>query len=246
MTRRLAKRAFDVVVSLIALIILAPVLAVVALAVKLDSRGPVFFRQERIGRAGRRFMIVKFRTMVSDAQRLGPNVSATQDARITAVGRVLRRCFIDEAPQLFNVLRGDMSLVGPRPETPEYVALFTDQERRVLGVRPGMTGPSTLAYSAAEAAILAEQDDPDRYYRDCLLHERVAVDLQYLANVSVGQDIRILARTSLLVLSGLGLLPTRPSGEPSPASALSDGAQPGAFGVGVQPDELPERSGAHV
>jgi lipopolysaccharide/colanic/teichoic acid biosynthesis glycosyltransferase len=199
------KRAFDIAAALVVLLLLAPLLIVVALAVKLSSRGPVFFKQERIGRGGRRFRMLKFRTMVADAERLGPNVSATQDRRITAVGRMLRRCFLDEAPQLMNVLRGDMSLVGPRPETPEYVELLSPGQRRVLTIRPGMTGPSTIAFSAVEADILAAQDDPDRYYRDHLLHARISADLEYIEGASLGADLRILGRTALLVVAGMGL-----------------------------------------
>jgi lipopolysaccharide/colanic/teichoic acid biosynthesis glycosyltransferase len=209
-----SKRAFDIVVALVALIALAPVLALVALAVKLDSPGPVLFRQERVGRGGRAFLILKFRTMVRGAERLGPNVSATADARITSVGRMLRRCFLDEAPQFLNVLRGDMSIVGPRPETPEYVALMSEDERRILRLRPGMTGPSTLAYSAGEAAALALADDPDRLYREQVLHERIAADLTYLDRASLAADVRILAGTARLVLAGLAHpgSPTSPAG----------------------------------
>ena len=196
-----AKRAFDAVVAALALLILSPLFAVVAIALKLDSRGPVFFMQERIGRGGRPFRMIKFRTMVTDGE--GPNVSATRDPRITRIGALLRRCFVDEAPQLINVLRGDMSLVGPRPETPEYVALLSPEERRVLSVRPGMAGPSTLSYSREEPELLARQADPDRYYREHLLHMRVAADLAYLDRPVLSEDVRILARTALFVLAGL-------------------------------------------
>jgi lipopolysaccharide/colanic/teichoic acid biosynthesis glycosyltransferase len=201
MTRALVKRAFDAAAAAVGLLVLAPLFAIVAVAIKLESRGPVFFTQERVGRAGRRFRIVKFRTMVADAD--GPNVSATHDRRITRIGGFLRRCFLDEAPQLLNVLRGDMSLVGPRPETPEYVALLSAEQRRVLSVRPGMTGPSALAYSPDEAAMLADHDDPDRYYRERLLHERVAADLRYLDNGGLREDLRILARTTVMVMAAL-------------------------------------------
>jgi lipopolysaccharide/colanic/teichoic acid biosynthesis glycosyltransferase len=202
------KRAFDVIVSATALAVLAPVLAIVALAVKLDSRGPVLFVQQRIGRGGKPFGILKFRTMVIGSE--GPNVSTTEDDRITRVGRLLRRCFVDEAPQLLNVLRGDMSLVGPRPETPEYAALLSVDERRILSVRPGMAGASTVAYSAGEAALLAQHEDPDRFYREHLLHARIRADLDYLERAGLREDIRVLARTSALVASGLGLRWSRP------------------------------------
>jgi lipopolysaccharide/colanic/teichoic acid biosynthesis glycosyltransferase len=196
-----AKRAFDVVVAGAGLVVLAPVLAVVAVAVKLESRGAVLFRQQRIGRDGEPFTMIKFRTMVNGAA--GPNVSASDDARVTRVGALLRRSFVDEAPQLLNVLRGEMSLVGPRPETPEYVALLSDDERRILSVRPGMAGPSTLAYSAREAAMLAAHASPDRFYRDHLIHLRARADLEYLERASLAEDVRILAQTSRLVFAGL-------------------------------------------
>ena len=198
-----AKRAFDAAASAIVLFVLAPLFAIIAISIKLDSRGPVFFTQQRVGRGGRPFRIVKFRTMVADADRRGPNVSATHDLRITRVGEFLRRCFLDEAPQLVNVLTGDMSLVGPRPETPEYVALLNAEQRRVLSVRPGMTGPSALAYSPGEAATLAAHDDPDRYYRERLLHERIAADLRYLDDGGLRADARILARTAVVVAAAL-------------------------------------------
>jgi lipopolysaccharide/colanic/teichoic acid biosynthesis glycosyltransferase len=205
------KRAFDLAVSALGLLALAPVFALVAVAIKLGSRGPVFFRQERVGRGGRLFCILKFRTMVSGAERRGPNVSGVDDLRVTRVGAFLRRSFLDEAPQLFNVLSGDMSLVGPRPETPEYALLMSAAERRILSVRPGMAGPSTLAYSVEESAILSQHGDPDRYYRDHLLHQRVAADLEYLRTASLREDIRILLKTGAIVIDGLGFTPRRRS-----------------------------------
>jgi lipopolysaccharide/colanic/teichoic acid biosynthesis glycosyltransferase len=185
------KRAFDVAVSAVAVVLLVPVLVAIAVAVKLDSPGPVLYRQQRVSRGGRLFRLLKFRTMVVNADRLAPNVSATGDPRVTRVGRLLRRTYLDELPQLLNVLRGDMSLVGPRPETPEFVALFTPEERQVLTVRPGLAGPSTLAFMD-EAEILASTDDPVAYYTTTLLHDRVKADLTYLDHCSIGYDIRLL------------------------------------------------------
>ena len=135
------KRLFDLAVSLTALTLLVPLLAVIALLVKLGSPGPVLYRQQRVSRGGRLFELLKFRTMVVGADRMAPNVSATGDPRVTRVGAFLRKTYLDELPQLLNVLRGDMSLVGPRPETPEFVALYSPEERRVLTVRPGLAGP---------------------------------------------------------------------------------------------------------
>jgi lipopolysaccharide/colanic/teichoic acid biosynthesis glycosyltransferase len=192
------KRAFDVAVAAAALVLLVPVLLVIALAVKLDSPGPVLYRQRRVSRGGRLFRLYKFRTMVADADRLAPNVSATGDPRVTRVGRLLRRTYLDELPQLLNVLLGDMSLVGPRPETPEFVALFTPEERRVLDIRPGLAGPSTLAFMD-EADLLASADDPVAYYTTTVLHDRVRADLAYLERRSIGYDIRLLCSQVLAI-----------------------------------------------
>jgi lipopolysaccharide/colanic/teichoic acid biosynthesis glycosyltransferase len=191
------KRAFDVVVSLAAIIVLIPVLLAIAVAVKLDSPGPVLYRQERVGRNGR-FRLLKFRTMVVGADRLAPNVSAASDPRVTPLGRFLRRWYLDEFPQLLNVLRGDMSLVGPRPETPEFVALLTPEERRVLTVRPGLAGPSTLAFMD-EADLLAEAADPVSHYVTAILHDRARVDLSYLEHRSILYDIRLLCAQVLAI-----------------------------------------------
>jgi lipopolysaccharide/colanic/teichoic acid biosynthesis glycosyltransferase len=197
-----AKRVFDVVVASVALILLAPVLTVIALAVKLDSPGPVLYRQTRVRRGGQLFRLLKFRTMVVDADRMAANISPSGDPRITRVGRYLRRSYLDELPQLFNVVRGDMSLVGPRPETPEFVEFYTPEERRVLTVRPGLIGPSTLAFMD-ETELLAQAADPLTYYRTTVLHERVRVDLGYLARRSLSYDIRLLATQALAIVRRL-------------------------------------------
>jgi lipopolysaccharide/colanic/teichoic acid biosynthesis glycosyltransferase len=196
------KRAFDVVVSLVALLLLVPVLLAIALAVKLDSPGPVLYRQRRVTRGGRLFRLLKFRTMVVGADRLAPNVSPSGDPRVTRLGRFLRRSYLDELPQLFNVLLGDMSLVGPRPETPEFVALFTPEERRVLTVRPGLAGPSTLRFMD-ETDLLASADDPVSYYVTTVLHDRVTADLSYLERCSIGYDIRLLCTQVLAIVKRL-------------------------------------------
>jgi lipopolysaccharide/colanic/teichoic acid biosynthesis glycosyltransferase len=194
------KRAFDVCISGIALPLLSPLFLIIAVLVKLSSRGPVFFRQERVGLCGRPFSMFKFRSMVVDAPRLGSNVSPAGDPRVTRIGALLRRTYLDEMPQLLNVLRGEMSLVGPRPETPEYVAMYSPQERRVLDARPGMAGPSTLAFES-EAEVLARSADPYRSYVDHLMHERVRADLEYLERQSIRYDLGVLLRTLLMVVS---------------------------------------------
>ena len=185
------KRAFDVVVSLVALVLLSPLLGVLAIAVLLDTGRPVLFRQTRVGMYGHPFRLLKFRTMVVDAERLGANVSPTDDPRVTRTGRFLRRWYLDELPQLVNVIKGDMSLVGPRPETPEFVALFTPEERRVLTVRAGIAGPSTLAFMD-EAELLAEADNAEQLYEQQILHDRVRADLSYLDQRSMAYDVRLL------------------------------------------------------
>jgi lipopolysaccharide/colanic/teichoic acid biosynthesis glycosyltransferase len=197
-----AKRLFDVVVSLVAIVVVSPLLIVLALAVLLDSGRPVLFRQTRVGMNGRTFRLLKFRTMVVDAERLAPNVSPTDDPRVTRTGRHLRRWYLDELPQLVNVVKGDMSLVGPRPETPEFVALFTPAERRVLTVRAGIAGPSTLAFMD-EAQLLADADDAVRLYEQQLLHERVQADLSYLDERSMAYDVRLLVAQVLAILRRL-------------------------------------------
>jgi lipopolysaccharide/colanic/teichoic acid biosynthesis glycosyltransferase len=199
MVTDMVKRSLDLVVSILALIVLSPVLVVIALAIKLDSSGPALFRQVRVGRYGEPFWILKFRTMVVDAEKLAPNVSPTSDPRITRVGRFLRNWYFDEFPQLVNVLRGDMSLVGPRPETSRYVAMYSPEERHVLDIRPGLVGPSTLA-NMDEGDVLALAEDPEAHYVARILHERVRLDLEYLNRQSLGYDVAILWRQFVAIV----------------------------------------------
>jgi lipopolysaccharide/colanic/teichoic acid biosynthesis glycosyltransferase len=194
----IGKRAFDLIVAGTALVLLLPVLLAVAVVVVVDSGPPVLFRQTRIGRGGRPFRLLKIRTMVRDAERLSANVSPAGDARVTRCGRVLRRWYLDELPQLINVLRGDMSLVGPRPETPEFIALLEPDELRVLDVQPGVVGPSTVQFMD-EAHLLAGVGDPEEYYRATLVHERNRADLAYLELQSLGYDLRLLLRQAVLI-----------------------------------------------
>jgi lipopolysaccharide/colanic/teichoic acid biosynthesis glycosyltransferase len=208
MTRRIdgevAKRSFDVTVAVLALALLAPLLVLLAVVVWLDSGGPVLFTQLRVGRGGRLFPIYKFRTMVVGASKMAANISPHGDARITRVGALLRASFLDELPQLLNVLKGDMSIVGPRPETPEYVALYTPEERRVLSVRPGIAGPSTIAYWN-EPEILAACPDPTAYYAQHLVHERARLDLASLeVKRPVRHDLALLVQLARTLLTRPG------------------------------------------
>jgi lipopolysaccharide/colanic/teichoic acid biosynthesis glycosyltransferase len=194
------RRLVDVSVSAGALVLVSPLLVLVAALVKAESRGPVFYLQERIGKHGRPFRIVKFRSMVADAERLGPLVSGRRDPRITRVGAFLRATKLDELPQLINVLRGDMTLIGPRADVARYVAHFTAEERQLLTVRPGLTGPSAVYFTTDQAGELDGVADPDAYYIEHQLHPKLALDLDYLRRRSVTADFGILWRTvSVLV-----------------------------------------------
>ena len=195
------KRALDVIGSALGLVIGSPVVLVAAIAVKLDSPGPAFYCAVRVGRHGRPFRILKVRTMRLNANQQGPAVTAIDDPRVTPVGRVLRRFKLDEIPQLLNVLKGDMSLVGPRPEHPEYVARYTPEHRRVLDMRPGITGASSIAF-IDEEEILKGGDAEATYLKD-VMQEKLAVDLKYVETASVAGDIRILGQTVLLLVRRL-------------------------------------------
>ncbi len=195
----MAKRLFDLAVSLVALVLLALPMALVAAWIKLDSPGPVFFRQQRVGRHGVPFSIHKFRTMRADAGGLALTVG--DDARITRAGRWLRRTRLDELPQLLDVLAGDMSLVGPRPEVPRYVALYPPALReRALAVRPGITDPASLSH-LDEAAMLAAAADPEREYVEHILPAKVAQAAAYAERATLGSDLLVLARTARALLA---------------------------------------------
>lgn len=200
--RLAAKRICEVVIAACLLLLLTPVLLVIATLIVIESRGAVLFRQVRVGRHGRPFLICKFRTMVSDASRLGDNISPRNDPRITRVGRFLRRSCLDELPQLLNILTGDMALVGPRPETPEFVRLYQPSDLRVLSVRPGVMGPSTLA-GMGEEDRLAQAADPLRLYVSEILPERVRADLGYLDDWSLGRDARLVVAQVRVILRRL-------------------------------------------
>jgi lipopolysaccharide/colanic/teichoic acid biosynthesis glycosyltransferase len=188
------KRIIDIVASFLGLLLLSPFLFAIAALIKLDSAGPVFFRQERIGRGFRPFLIYKFRTMVKEAAKLGAPITIGEDPRITRVGRFLRRTKIDELPQLFNVVKGDMSLVGPRPELRRYVDAFRQEYDQILTMRPGLTDLASLKF-IDEASVLAQARDPERAYRDCVLPEKLALAKQYIREHSLRLDAVLLART---------------------------------------------------
>ena len=196
----MAKRLFDITLSLLALVLLCPLLLAVALWVRLDSQGPVLFRQQRVGRGGRLFGILKFRTMQVNAEAAGLQITVGQDPRITRTGRWLRRSKLDELPQLLNVLRGEMSMVGPRPEVPRYVALYpADQRATVLSVRPGITDLASLALRD-ESTLLARSADPERTYVEEILPTKLRYACDYVRQRSLWLDLRIIARTAMILL----------------------------------------------
>ena len=203
------KRALDIGLAGLGLLVLAPLLAVVALLIRLESRGPVFFRQTRVGRHGEPFRIFKFRTMEHAPQGGGPQLTVAGDERITRVGAVLRRTKLDELPQLIDVLRGTMSLVGPRPEVPRYVEHYPPGDReRVLSVRPGITDFASLRYRD-ENALLARASDPEREYLDVILPSKLRYALDYVDHGSVAGDLRVLGLTVRTVFSASSPLPSR-------------------------------------
>lgn len=190
----MVKRAFDVTAAAIGLVLLSPVLLVAALAVWLDSPGGIFFRQERVGRGFQPFHIYKFRTMFATAAPPGLSITASGDQRITRVGRFLRAAKIDELPQLLNVVKGEMSLVGPRPEVRSYVELFSADYREILAVRPGITDLASLKYRD-ESRLLAAAADPHAEYVARILPDKIRLAKEYLAHASLLFDLGVIVRT---------------------------------------------------
>jgi len=200
------KRLIDFGASLLGLVLLSPILLVLAVLIRLDSSGPVFYRGVRAGRLGKPFRMIKFRTMVANADRIGGPSSAGDDPRITRVGHFLRCYKLDEFPQLINVLRGEMSLVGPRPEVPEYAAMFNQEEARILGVRPGITDWASI-WNSDEGALLAGSADPEKIYLEKIRPEKIRLQLKYVDNHSFWTDIRILSETIKILLLGRRSVP---------------------------------------
>lgn len=194
------KRVVDVVGASLGLLLLSPLFALIAAAIKLTSPGGVFFRQERVGRNFDIFTLYKFRSMIVASD--GPLITAEKDERITSVGRVLRRFKLDEIPQLINVLLGDMSFVGPRPEVLPYVEMFRDEYAEVLRVRPGITDPASIEYRN-ESALLASASDPEFLYISQILPRKIELSREYAANASLASDVRLIAKSLLRLVGGL-------------------------------------------
>jgi lipopolysaccharide/colanic/teichoic acid biosynthesis glycosyltransferase len=198
-----ARRAVDVAGSGIALVALSPLFALIALAIVAESGFPVFFSQERVGKGRQPFRILKFRTMVVDAESRGPKISGRKDPRVTRVGALLRATKLDEFPQIANVLKGKMTLIGPRAEVPHMIRHYTPEELRILEYRPGLTAPGQIYFTTDQAAALDGVEDAEAYYVEHQLHPKLRMDLDYLRDRSVLGDLRVVASTVKLLL-GLG------------------------------------------
>ncbi|MBQ2990752.1 MAG: sugar transferase [Clostridia bacterium] len=193
------KRAMDIVVSGCALFVLWPVLLLIAAAIRIDDPGPVFYRQVRIGLNGKPFRILKFRTMIVDADKKGLQITVGRDNRITRMGAMLRKTKLDELPQLINVLTGEMSFVGPRPEVPRYVEMYTPYQRQVLLVRPGITDYASIAYRN-ENDMLAGAENPEELYIGTIMPDKIELNMKYLREISPATDIRLIFRTIAAVI----------------------------------------------
>lgn len=200
--RSRAKRLFDLLLALVLLILSSPVMLAVALVVRVASKGPIFYRQRRVGREGREFQLLKFRTMTHSPEQQGPSVTRAKDPRITGAGRLLRKWKLDELPQLFNVVRGDMSFVGPRPDVSRYLESLDDAQKQVLHLRPGITGSATLRYRNEEQ-LLAQvpAGQLESFYCTQVLPEKVRLDLDYARNAGFISDVAILFRTFRAILN---------------------------------------------
>ena len=195
-----AKRSFDISVAAIGLVLLAPMLVLIALTVKLCSPGPALYRGIRVGLCGKLFSMLKFRTMVVNAESLGGSATAADDQRITSIGKFLRRYKLDELPQLLNVLAGDMSLAGPRPEVQKYVNLYSPEEQAILKVRPGVTDWASI-WNSNEAAVLEGSRDPEKSYEELIRPTKLALQLLYVRNHSLLIDLKILLHTGLKLIN---------------------------------------------
>ena len=194
-----SKRLLDVTCATLGLISLLPLVMLCALLARIQSPGPITYRAKRVGRGGRIFEMYKFRTMVADAESLGAGLTVYGDSRITRLGRFLRWTKWDEIPQFFNVIKGDMSIIGPRPEAPEYVKYYTENQKQVLQVRPGITGPAQVA-NRDEEKKLKDQTNPEQYYITQLMPRKLEIDLTYIEKQSVASDLLWLVKTFFVIV----------------------------------------------
>lgn len=195
------KRLFDLLFAAVLLILVSPAMLIVALLVKTSSRGPALYRQWRVGKHGRQFQLIKFRTMGHASQQAGPSVTRAGDPRITAAGRVLRKWKLDELPQLLNVIRGEMSFVGPRPDVAEYITSLNREQQKILQLRPGLTGAATLHYRNEERLLSSVPvAELKRFYCSNVLPEKVRLDLEYARSAGFLSDLGILLQTAGAIL----------------------------------------------
>ena len=192
------KRIFDITLSLFGLIILLPFMLITALLIKIDSKGPVFFKQIRVTKNGKEFKIFKYRTMRVGSDKYS-QITVGKDGRITKIGSFLRKYKLDEIPQLINVLIGDMSLVGPRPEVPKYVALYTDEQKEILKVRAGITDYASIEFSD-ENDLLASEEEPEKAYIEKIMPKKIELNKKYLSEISILTDIKIILLTIKKIL----------------------------------------------
>ena len=192
------KRIFDITLSLFGLIILLPFMLIIAILIKLDSKGPVFFKQIRVTKNGREFKIFKYRTMRVGSDKYS-QITVGKDNRITKVGAFLRKYKLDEIPQLINVFIGDMSLVGPRPEVPKYVAFYTDEQKEILKVRAGITDYASIEFSD-ENDLLASEEDPEKAYIEKIMPKKIELNKKYILEISILTDIKIILLTIKKIL----------------------------------------------
>ncbi len=196
----MAKCLFDIIFSVIGLILISPILLVISILIKVEDKGPVFYRGIRVGRFGKLFKIYKFRTMVVDAEKLGGSSTSDEDTRITMIGSYIRKYKLDELPQLINVLKGEMSFVGPRPEVKMYVDMFTEEEKIILSVCPGITDWASL-WNSDEGSILAGSSDPEKTYLEEIRPEKIRLQLKYVRERSFLIDLNIILQTMKIVIS---------------------------------------------
>lgn len=197
------KRFFDIIASALALILLSPLFFIIAVAIKICDGGPIFYAQIRVGKGFVPFKIYKFRTMVVGAEKIGSAITAKGDERVTKIGKLLRRWKLDELPQLMNVLKGDMSIVGPRPEDPKYVNIFKDDYRKILQVKPGITDYASLEYRHEEE-VLAKYEDPEKAYVEFVLPRKIELSKKYIRERTILKDIALIIKTINKIILGSG------------------------------------------
>jgi len=197
------RRFVDILTATVVLVVLSPLFLLISLMVVLDSPGNPFYGGWRTGKDGRHFRMWKFRTMVKNADRIGTAITTPRDPRITRVGAFLRKSKLDELPQFFNLLSGDLTLVGPRPEDPGFTEQYTAEQREIFRVKPGITGPTQLHFTMIEAEIIPDGADAKQFYLDHILDEKLRLDLEYLRNRTIVSDLQVVSQTVLLMARAL-------------------------------------------